>query len=332
MRSTRSIEILCLALAALVLVWSRAFAHHVGLTLALLLAFSAAIVAFRSQRLFRNRMRLRLMVESWSMMAFITGVLCLTGREASPMLNLYLLPVILSALTLGRMITLLQVAAIFVIHFALALATPGVQVLSLAYASAAVGELAPILLVGYLTATLAADVSEAREHIETLAQTDPLTGLLNLRTFNGAWQRVHAASESAQAPYAVLMLDIDHLRTVNESFGHAAGDSVLTLVARSLQRSIRNSDFAARYAGDEFTLLLPGATPEVAGEVIARIRNNVYKTTLDLGSRMIRSSVAVGVANYPRDGREIRDLLGAAEANMYRDKELRRPPAPSAKA
>lgn len=327
MRSTRSIEILCLALAALVLVWSKAFADHAGLTLALLLAFSGAIVAFRSQRLFRNRTRQRLIVESWSMLAFITGVLCLTGRGASPMLNLYLLPVILSALTLGRMLTLIQIGVIFIIYFMLALATPGVQMLSLAYASAAVGELSPILLVGYLTATLAADVTEAREHIETLAQTDPLTGLLNVRTFNGAWQRLHAASEAAQEPYAVLMIDINHLKAVNESFGHAAGDSVLTLVARSLQRSIRASDCAARYAGDEFTLLLPRATPEVAAEVVARIRNNVYKTTLDLGSRMIRSTVAVGIANYPRDGREVRDLLGAAESSMYRDKELRRPPA-----
>ncbi|MFI4890217.1 MAG: GGDEF domain-containing protein [Steroidobacterales bacterium] len=332
MRSTRSIEILCLALATLVLVWSRAFVHHPWATLALPIAFLAAIVAFRSQRLFRSRTRLRLSVESWSMMVFVTGVLLLTGRSASPMLNLYLLPVILSALTLGRLTTLLQVAVIGVIHLVLALVTPGVQVLSLAYAGTAVGELAPMLLVAYLTATLAADVTEAREHIETLAQTDPLTGLLNLRTFNGAWQRVHAASEPSQAPYAVLMVDIDHLKSVNESFGHAAGDSVLTLVARSLQRSIRNTDHAARYAGDEFTILLPGATPQVAEEVIARVRNNVYKTTLDLGSRMIRSSVAVGVANYPKDGREVRELLGAAESNMYRDKALRRPPAAGAKS
>ena len=132
MRSTRSIEILCLSLAALVLIWSRAIFSHTGLTLALLGAFCGAILAFRSQRLFRNRTRLRLLVESWSMMAFVTGVLYLTGRSVSPMLNLYLLPVILSALTLGRLVTLLQVGAICAIHLVLALATPGVQVLSLA--------------------------------------------------------------------------------------------------------------------------------------------------------------------------------------------------------
>jgi diguanylate cyclase len=126
------------------------------------------------------------------------------------------------------------------------------------------------------------------------------------------------------------MIDIDRLRNVNETHGHAAGDSALTLVARALQRSIRATDFAARYAGDEFMVLLPGASPAVAEEVINRIRNNVYKTTLDLGSRMIRCTVGVGVANFPRDGREVRDLLGAAESNMYRDKQLRRPPVAGA--
>lgn len=331
MRSTRSIEILCLALAALVLLWSGAIAQHRAAALVLLGAFVVAIVAFRSQRLFRGQVHQRLLVESWSMTAFVTGVLLLTGREASPMLNLYLLPVILSALTLGRTVTLLQVGVVFVCHLVLALTTPGVQVVSLAYAGAAVGELSPILLVGYLTATLAADVTEAREHIETLAQTDPLTGLLNLRTFNGAWQRVHAAAEPAHQPYAVLMVDIDHLKAINEGYGHAAGDNALTMVAQALQRSTRASDYVARYAGDEFTLLLPGATPDIAAEVVSRIRNHVYKTTLDLGSRMIRCTVAVGIANFPRDGREIRDLLGSAEANMYRDKELRRPPVAGAK-
>jgi diguanylate cyclase (GGDEF)-like protein len=331
-RSARSIEILCLALAALVLVWSQALARHLWPVLVLLAGFAAALLVCRSQRLFRSRTRLRLIVESWSMVAFVTGVLWFTGKSASPMLNLYLLPIILSALTLSRLITLAQVAVVCMIHALLALATPSVPVLSLSYASHAVGELSPILLVAYLTATLSADVTEARERIENLAQTDPLTGLFNLRTFNAAWQRAHAASEARQSPYAVLMLDVDHLKSVNDAFGHEAGDSALNLVARCLQRSIRGTDCAGRFGGDEFTVLLPGATPDVAEAIVKRIRNNVYKTTLDLRSRMIRCSVSIGVANYPRDGREMRDLLSVADRNMYRDKELRRPPGTPATA
>jgi diguanylate cyclase (GGDEF)-like protein len=331
-RSTRSIEILCLALAALVLVWSRALVTQLWPVLALLGAFAVAIVAFRSRWFFPRRTRTRLLIESWSMVIFITGVLWFTGKSSSPLLNLYLLPIILSALTLGRLVTLLQVAAIFICHLLLAAATPNLDVISLGYASRAVGQLAPFLLVAYLTTTLSADITEARERIENLAQTDALTGLFNLRMFNEVWQRVHGACESERGVYALLMIDMDKLKDINDSFGHDAGNSAITLVAQCLQRSIRNTDYAARFGGDEFAVLLPGASPEVAEAVVKRVRHNVFKTTLDLRSRMIRCSVSIGVVNYPKDGRDMRELLSIADRKMYRDKELRRAPGSEANA
>jgi diguanylate cyclase (GGDEF)-like protein len=331
-RSTRSIEVLCLALATLVLVWSRALATQMWPVLGLLVAFAAAIVVFRSHRFLPRRNRTRLLIESWSMVVFITGVLWFTGKSSSPLLNLYLLPIILSAFTLGRVTTLLQVAAICICHVLLAAATPGGDVVSLAYASRAVGQLAPFLLVAYLTTTLSADITEARERIENLAQTDPLTGLFNLRMFNEVWQRVHGAAERDRTVYAMLMIDMDRLKDINDTFGHDAGNSAITLVAQCLQRSIRGTDTAARFGGDEFAVLLPGASPEVAEAVVKRVRHNVYKTTLDLRSRMIRCSVSIGVVNYPKDGRDIRELLSIADRNMYRDKELRRAPGSQANA
>lgn len=326
MRSTRSIEILCLALAALVLVWSRALITQLWPVTALLLAFVAAILVFRARRFFPGRTRTRLLIESWSMVLFITGVLWFSGKSASPVINLYLLPIILSALTLGRLVTLLQVVVIAVFHVLLAAATPGLDVLSLVYASQAVGQLAPFLLVAYLTTTLSADITEARERIENLAQNDALTGLYNLRMFNEVWQREHAAAEGERGVYALLMIDMDKLKDINDAFGHDAGNSAITLVAQCLQRSIRNTDYAARFGGDEFAVLLPGASPDIAEAVVKRVRHNVFKTTLDLRSRMIRCSVSIGVVNYPRDGRDMRELLSIADRNMYRDKELRRAP------
>jgi diguanylate cyclase (GGDEF)-like protein len=331
-RSTRSIEILCLALAALVLVWSRALITQLWPVLGLLGAFVAAIVVFRARRFFPRRTRTRLAIESWSMVIFITGVLWFTGKSSSPLLNLYLLPIILSAFTLGRLVTLLQVAVIAICHLLLAAATPGLDVISLAYASQAVGQLAPFLLVAYLTTTLSADITEARERIENLAQTDALTGLFNLRMFNEVWQREHGSAERDRGVYALLMIDMDKLKEINDAFGHEAGNSAITLVAQCLQRSIRNTDYAARFGGDEFTVLLPGASPEVADAVVKRVRHNVYKTTLDLRSRMIRCSVSIGVVNYPRDGRDMRELLSMADRKMYRDKELRRAPGSEASA
>jgi diguanylate cyclase (GGDEF)-like protein len=326
MGSTRSIEVLCLALAALVLVWSRSLATQLWPVLGLLLAFVLAIVAFRARRFFPGRTRTRLLIESWSMVMFITGALWFSGKSASPLVNLYLLPIILSALTLGRVVTLLQVAVVCLCHVLLATATAGVDVISLAYASQAVGQLAPFLLVAFLTTTLSADISEARERIEDLAQNDALTGLYNVRMFNEVWKREHETLERMRGVYALLMIDIDKLKDINDSYGHEAGNSAITLVAKCLQRSIRNTDHAARLAGDEFAVLLPGATPEIAEVVVKRVRHNVYKTTLDLRSRMIRCSVSIGVVNYPKDARDMRELLSIADRKMYRDKELRRAP------
>ena len=266
------------------------------------------------------------------MVIFITGVLWFTGKSSSPLLNLYLLPITLSALTLGRVVTLTQVAVIAACHLALAAATPGLDVASLVYASRAIGELAPFLLVAYLTTILSADITEARERIENLAQTDTLTGLFNLRAFNEIWEREHAACDASRGTYSLLMIDMDKLKDINDSFGHEGGNSAIMLVAQCLQRSIRGTDIAARFGGDEFAVLLPGASPEVAEAVVKRVRHNVYKTTLDLRSRMIRCSVSVGVVNYPRDGRDVRELSSIVDRNMYRDKELRRAPGARANA
>jgi diguanylate cyclase (GGDEF)-like protein len=332
MRSTRSIEILCLALAALVLIWSGALASQLWPVLGLLAAFALAIVGFRGRRFLPGRSRSKLLIESWSMVLFITGVLWFTGKGGSPLFNLYLLPIILSALTLGRVITLLQVAAIAVCHLLLALTTPGLDVISLFYASQVVGQVAPFLLVAYLTTTLSADITEARERIENLAQTDSLTGLYNVRMFNEVWQREHEACERSRGVYSLLMIDMDKLKEINDVFGLEAGNSAITLVAQCLQRSIRATDHAGRLGGDEFAVLLPGASPDVAEAVIKRVRHNVYKTTLDLRSRMIRCSVSIGVVNYPKDSRDMRDLRSLADDKMYRDKELRRMPGAEANA
>jgi len=309
LRSTQSIEILCLLLAALVLVWSGTLVAQPWAVVPVL-AFAAAIATFRARRFFPGLTRTRLSIESWSMVAFV----------------------ILSALTLGRLVTLLQVGVIALCHLGLASASPHIDILSLGYASQVVGQIAPFLLVAFLTTTLSADITEARERIENLAQTDALTGLYNPRTFNQIWQREHASCEGGRGTYSLLMIDIDRLKNINETFGHDAGNSAITLVAECLQRSIRASDTAARLGGDEFGVLLPGATPEMADSVVKRVRHNVYKTTLDLRSRMIRCTVSVGVVCYPKDGRDVRELMSAVEDKVHRDKELRRAPGAESNA
>ncbi len=325
MRSTQSIELLCLALAALVLVWSGTLVTAPWAVVPLV-AFVAAIFTFRARRFFPGRTRTRLLIESWSMVVFVTAILWFTDKSSSPLFNLYLLPIILSALTLGRLVTLLQVGTIALCHLLLAAASPQTDLLSLAYASQVVGQIAPFLVVAFLTTTLSADITEARERIEDLAQNDAFTGLYNPRAFNEIWQQRHNSAAGGGGTYSLLMVDIDRLKEINETFGHEAGNSAITLVAQCVQRSIRGSDIAGRLGGDEFAVLLPAATPEIAESVVKRLRHNVYKTTLDLRSRMIRCTVSIGVVSYPRDGRDVRELMSAVEHKMYRDKELRRAP------
>ena len=92
---------------------------------------------------------------------------------------------------------------------------------------------------------MSADITEARERIENLAQTDALTGLYNLRMFNEMWQREQRGARARRAaPYSLLMVDIDRLKEINDTFGHEAGNSAITLVAQCLQRSIRGTDTA----------------------------------------------------------------------------------------
>ena len=328
-RSTTAVETLCLLLVALVLIWSKAPSEQAWPVAGMMAGFTAMIVLFRARRFFPRQTSVKLAIESWTMMVFITGVLWFTGKNGSPLLNLYLLPIVLSALTLGRALTLLQVAAICCCHMIMAMAAPDTDVLSLRYAAQAVGALAPYFLVAYLTTTLSADVTEAREHLETLAQADELTGCLNLRAFTEVLQQQHALLDSQKSGYTLLSIDIDRLKAINESYGFESGNAAIRLVAQCIDRCVRGTDSSARLSAGEFVVLLPASDAEAADAVQKRIRNTVYSTTLDVRSRMIRCTVSIGMASFPKDGRDARELMNLADRRMRRDKELRRPPSPA---
>jgi diguanylate cyclase (GGDEF)-like protein len=289
--------------------------------------FAAVCTLFRLRPLFPHQTRLKLAAETWLMTAFITVVLGFSGGTSSALLGLYLLPTTLSALALGRIMTLIQVAAVCALYALLAMASPDFQGWSLGALAGALARLVPFLLVAYLTSTLAADIFAARRRIESLAQTDSLTGLLNLRTFNERFRQAHAASTAESRNYSVIMLDMDNLKNINDEFGHDAGNSAIVVVANCIRRTVRASDLAARFGGDEFVLMLPGVETQVAASIAQKLRNLVFNTTLDVGSRIIRCTVSVGTASFPQDGRDAHELLTLADRRMYRDKELRRPVA-----
>jgi diguanylate cyclase (GGDEF)-like protein len=152
--------------------------------------------------------------------------------------------------------------------------------------------------------------------LEASANTDPRTRLPNSRSFDVQVER-HLAARGSDAG-AVVMLDLDHFKALNDRFGHPAGDEALRVFAELLRRSLRPGDMPARYGGEEFAIYLPGADTVAARLVAERIRALVEATPIVLGPGVAtRITVSAGVAVAPEHGTERLELLAAADRALY---------------
>ncbi len=322
-RSVSEVEWLLLILVMLYLFATRPELARDVAVLGILIGFAALVLVFRYARPLAGRPRTKLAVEIVLMLAFVTGVLAV-GGEASALVNLYLLPIITAALALGKRAT----AAVLVLaagaYFGATSAAAGGWNAALATQTLAV--FAPFVLVAFLTTLLAENIHTAKERIRALSDRDELTGLYNMRAFTRVAEREHEIATRGDGRYAILMVDLDRLKAINDTFGHEAGNRAVKLVADALQRLTRSTDVAARFGGDEFVLLLPGADREAAEEVAQRIRNVVFATTLEVDVKIVRVKVSVGVGAFPDDGNALQMVMTAADRAMYKDKELREPP------
>jgi len=272
----------------------------------------------------------RIALGAAAMVVLVTAAAWPTGATASPLANLYLLPIVVVAMTLGRRGAWLVFAAVLLAWLAL-LASEGALPPPAALLTRMLGQLGPWALVAWVTQALAGSILTARRQIEEMAERDGLTGMLNLRTFKAALAREHAGRvRDGRGAYALLLVDMDDLKSLNDRHGHPAGNQAITTVAGAIQRAIRNTDLAARAGGDEFVVFLPEATPEVAATVAQRIRNHVYRSLFPVGERLQRMTVSVGAATWPRDGSGAQDVLDAAAARSRQDRELRQAGEPVA--
>jgi diguanylate cyclase (GGDEF)-like protein len=128
------------------------------------------------------------------------------------------------------------------------------------------------------------------------------------------------------------MADVDRFKQINDTYGHQKGDELLGLIADGFRRNLRPYDFCARYAGDEFVVILPGCTAEQATERAEAIASTIAASPLTLANGDTSPvSVSLGVAAFPADGKTYEDLLAVADARMYRrkaqDKKAREPAA-----
>lgn len=157
--------------------------------------------------------------------------------------------------------------------------------------------------------------------LSKLAITDGLTGLYNHRHFQGLLKQEIARSHRYGYPVGLLLIDIDHFKIFNDTYGHQVGDEVLKVVASTLKKNVRLTDAVARYGGEEMTIILPHTSLDDAGVVAEKIRRAVEKLELPAGGKTVKITISIGVAAYPDCAAEQQQLIQEADDAMYRAKE-----------
>jgi diguanylate cyclase (GGDEF)-like protein len=175
-----------------------------------------------------------------------------------------------------------------------------------------------------LVAQRTQDLVDANAELERLASTDALTGLLNRRRFEEAGLAEMDRAQRYGRPFSLLLVDLDHFKLVNDTFGHNAGDAALRAAAQRVLASVRTTDIVARYGGEELAVLLP-ETDEVEARVVAeRIREMVGAKPVEHEGSVIGLTASVGGAQYGPQDNDLARLTGRVDAALYRAKQAGR--------
>jgi diguanylate cyclase (GGDEF)-like protein len=164
---------------------------------------------------------------------------------------------------------------------------------------------------------LEAVIAQAKE----VSHTDPLTFLLNRRAMLQEIQDEVLRAERYKSLLSISVVDVDHFKTVNDSFGHSVGDEVLKRVARILRDSVRHPDIVGRYGGEEFLILLPNSDLKAAEEQAARLCKQMRETTIEVKENKIKVTLSVGLAQLRIGTEDWQAVLNRADNAMYKAKE-----------
>ncbi len=320
-RTIAEIEWLLLGLVLLYLLavappYEGALAIH-----AALFFFAAFILGLHYVHFYKLENRAKLMFETWVMIVFISWVVWHTGRITSPLLNLYLLPIIASALIFGKLPTAIKMAVIVGCLMFFAYDPRSRTLLAMPFWGELLAISAPIILVAYITTMLAADIRYAVDKIKQVSDTDELTGIYNMRAFSAMLHRAFRQAVRYGHALSVVMIDSDNLKQINDKHGHESGNRLLQHLVRDIREQLRGSDVMARFGGDEFIVLLPETGNKGALETAERIRKAIENSRFDVRTGDTRITVSVGVASYPEDGGNLDVILEKADKAMYRAKE-----------
>jgi diguanylate cyclase (GGDEF)-like protein len=297
-----------------VLTWGR---PHRSLILGLLigaLVLSVIVTLMPTDRLVRSRWREPFFLW-WSFMcvAVVAAAVVLDGTDESPLSLIFILPLIFAANSYPVWSMLAVAVADVGTCLAVGLSDGGADVSR------------ALVLTGLLGAAAAMCALQARDHerqreaLELVSRTDPLTGVLNRRGFEERLGSAMRMAERSAEPVALLLLDLDGFKPVNDRDGHAAGDLLLQWVAHRIAACVRPGDVVGRIGGDEFAVVAPGVGAREAAELAARIVRTLEE----------RIGASIGVADYPSDGTTTDDLHRRADEGLYsakRGKHARLPP------
>jgi diguanylate cyclase (GGDEF)-like protein len=251
-----------------------------------------------------------------------TALLLLTGYGASPFVFGYNLVAVAVALALGGPVAL-------VVAMLATLAYLGMLGLDPNFASYTTADLlrfglqiGSIWLLAYVAGVFASGERRMRATVLQLSRTDTLTGLYNRSQLFPTLEQEVQRTRRSERGFCLLMIDLDGLKTVNDSYGHHRGDEVLRLLGGVIRHSIRLVDTAYRYGGDEFLVLLPETDFAGAFVVAEKIRSGTEEMGLAAGGGELLTSVSIGLVSCPEDGTSADELMIAADRAMYQAKSL----------
>lgn len=293
------------------LTWQRPHRTAISLLFGAGLVAAGLVSLLPRERIVRSRLREAFFL-SWSAvdLALIAAATVADGGTGSPLALMFFVPVVFAALSYPLKSVLVVGAGTLAMYLGLALAMGG--------ASWSYEWLFAVMLActGAMSAWLARNQDRQRSALMDVSRADPLTGCLNRRGFEERAVAELGAAVRRNRPGAVLLLDVDHFKQVNDRHGHAAGDEVLRWVVDTLHGAVRPNDAIGRIGGDEFAVLFADIDPGDALDGAARVADALA----------VRVPCSLGVASFPLDGCTLEQLMRQADNRLYASRRLRRLP------
>jgi diguanylate cyclase (GGDEF)-like protein len=251
-----------------------------------------------------------------------TAILALTGFGSSPFVFGYNLVAVAVALALGGPIALVVATLCSLAFLGVIGLDPSLSEYTTADMLRFGLQIGSIWLLAYVAGVFASGERRMRASVLQMSRTDELTGLYNRGQLFPTLEQEVQRTRRSERGFCLLMIDLDGLKAVNDSYGHHRGDEVLRLLGGVIRHSIRLVDTAYRYGGDEFLVLLPETDFAGAFVVAEKVRAGTEEIALAAGDGELLTSVSIGLVSCPEDGTSAEELMIAADRAMYQAKSL----------